>query len=51
MDKSDENVIARCVNDLGELRSKITGIGVSGQQHGLVVLDEFDEAIRPAVVV
>ena len=46
--KATKNVIARCVNDLGELRSKITGIGVSGQQHGLVVLDEFDEVIRPA---
>ena len=36
-----------------ELRSRISlddvrGIGVSGQQHGLVVLDERDEVIRPA---
>jgi xylulokinase len=36
-----------------ELRSKIDpdevrAIGVSGQQHGLVVLDERDEVIRPA---
>lgn len=29
---------------LGEVR----GIGVSGQQHGLVVLDERDQVIRPA---
>lgn len=43
-----KSVIARCVEDLGELRSKIAGIGVSGQQHGLVVLDESDEVIRPA---
>ena len=43
-----KSVIARCVDDLGELRSKIAGIGVSGQQHGLVVLDESDEVIRPA---
>ena len=27
---------------------RIEGIGVSGQQHGLVVLDEQDEVIRPA---
>jgi xylulokinase len=29
-------------------REKIAGIGVSGQQHGLVVLDDKDEVIRPA---
>ncbi len=27
---------------------RITGIGVSGQQHGLVVLDDADRVIRPA---
>ena len=42
-----KKVIARCVSDLGELSKKIKGIGVSGQQHGLVVLDEFDQVIRP----
>jgi xylulokinase len=29
-------------------RERIQGIGVSGQQHGLVVLDVDDEVIRPA---
>ncbi len=38
---------------LGELLaqvdpSRLQGIGISGQQHGLVVLDERDEVIRPA---
>ena len=28
--------------------SAIAGIGVSGQQHGCVVLDEHDEVVRPA---
>ena len=28
--------------------STVKGIGVSGQQHGLVVLDEADQPIRPA---
>ncbi len=28
--------------------SRVAGIGVSGQQHGLVVLDEKDQVIRPA---
>ena len=30
------------------MSEKIKAIGVSGQQHGLVVLDENDEVIRPA---
>lgn len=29
-------------------RVTVAGVGVSGQQHGLVVLDEHDEVIRPA---
>ena len=31
-------------------RSKIAGIGCGGQMHGLVVLDENDEVIRPAIL-
>jgi len=42
------SVIASCVEDLGERKLEIRGIGVSGQQHGLVVLDENDAVIRPA---
>jgi len=30
--------------------SKIAGIGVGGQMHGLVVLDESDAVIRPAIL-
>ena len=30
--------------------SRIAGIGVAGQMHGLVVLDERDEVIRPAIL-
>ena len=29
-------------------RYRVAGIGVSGQQHGLVVLDEFGQPMRPA---
>lgn len=29
-------------------RERVLGVGVSGQQHGLVVLDDQDEVIRPA---
>ncbi len=31
-------------------KSKIAGIGVGGQMHGLVVLDGNDEVIRPAIL-
>lgn len=37
-----------CLRQLGDRRSEVRGIGVSGQQHGLVVLDGNDEVIRPA---
>ena len=30
--------------------SKVSGIGCGGQMHGLVVLDEKDEVIRPAIL-
>jgi xylulokinase len=44
---ADESV-AECVGKLGADRSRIAGIGVSGQQHGLVVLDAKDAVVRPA---
>ena len=42
----------RCVKELTEDcdRSQVAGIGVGGQMHGLVVLDENDEVIRPAIL-
>ena len=30
--------------------SKVAGIGCGGQMHGLVVLDEYDNVIRPAIL-
>lgn len=36
------------LNALGPRKDEVRGIGVSGQQHGLVVLDQNDEVIRPA---
>lgn len=41
-------VIASVLDQLGGDRSRVRSIGVSGQQHGLVVLDESDRVIRPA---
>ena len=31
-------------------RSQVAGIGAGGQMHGLVVLDEHDQVIRPAIL-
>ena len=31
-------------------RTKVAGIGSGGQMHGLVILDEHDEVIRPAIL-
>lgn len=31
-------------------RMKVGGIGVAGQMHGLVALDEYDQVIRPAIL-
>jgi xylulokinase len=39
-------VLSQLLRDIP--RESIGGIGVSGQQHGLVVLDERDEVVRPA---
>lgn len=46
--KAVDECIAECAQNLGADRAKIAGIGVSGQQHGLVVLDAKDEVVRPA---
>lgn len=44
-----KNTVASCLDQLGdERKGLVRGIGVSGQQHGMVVLDENDEVIRPA---
>ena len=43
-----EQSIAEVLADLGPRKDEVRGIGVSGQQHGLVVLDRDDNVIRPA---
>jgi xylulokinase len=40
--------VASCLEQLGNGKERVRGIGVSGQQHGLVVLDSSDEVVRPA---
>ena len=46
--KAVDDTIRDCVKQLGDDASLIAAIGVSGQQHGLVVLDEDSNIIRPA---
>ena len=43
-----EATISDCLAQIGTRREAIRGIGVSGQQHGLVVLDADANVIRPA---
>ena len=46
--KATDESVAECLAKLGADKSKIAGIGVSGQQHGLVVLDDKDNVVRAA---
>lgn len=46
--KAVDATVSKCLEELGESKVMVRGIGVSGQQHGLVVLDENDEVVRPA---
>lgn len=43
-----DSAISACLEKIGERRREIAAIGVSGQQHGLVALDERNEPVRPA---
>ena len=40
--------IEGCLRELGDRKAEVLSIGVSGQQHGLVVLDECGEPVRDA---
>jgi xylulokinase len=43
-----EQSIGQVIGKLGGRKDEVRGIGVSGQQHGLVVLDQEDQVVRPA---
>ena len=43
-----EGTIAQVLSKLGSRKTEVAGIGVSGQQHGLVLLDAQDQVVRPA---
>ncbi len=44
------NTIARVVRDSGVDPEDIAGLGISGQMHGLVMLDENGEVLRPSII-
>src|ERR1700737_746029 len=43
-----DKTIQTCLTQIGERKDQIRAIGVSGQQHGLVVLNASSQVIRPA---
>ncbi len=43
-----EATVAECLAKVGKRAGEICAVGVSGQQHGLVALDESNEPLRPA---
>ncbi len=42
--------IAQVVKDSGVTADDIKGLGISGQMHGLVMLDEAGEVLRPSII-
>ena len=46
------SAVVQCIPELleGEDKSQVAGLSVGGQMHGLVVLDENDQVIRPAIL-
>ena len=46
------NAVVQCIPELleEEDKSQVAGLSVGGQMHGLVVLDENDQVIRPAIL-
>ena len=44
------NAIKEAVEKSGASPDAVRGIGLSGQMHGLVMLDESDRVIRPAII-
>ena len=43
-----DGTVRKVLEELGDRRREVRGIGVSGQQHGLVVLDADGQVVRPA---
>ena len=45
------NIAEKAITDLPKkIRSKIQGIGLSGQMHGAVLIDKKNQPLRPAIL-
>ena len=44
------NTIKEVISKSGTGKDDVKGIGISGQMHGLVMLDEMGEVIRPSII-
>ncbi len=42
--------VAECFTDAGATRAEVSAVGLSGQMHGLVLLDAAGEVLRPALI-
>lgn len=54
-EQNPEDWLRETISGIGELtescdKSKVAGIGVGGQMHGLVALDNQDTVLRPAIL-
>lgn len=47
---SAEKVMTRLIRDHPEMKQELVGISTSGQMHSLVILDEDEQVIRPAIL-
>src|SRR6202161_230518 len=45
-----ETAISGALGQAGIVGSQVLGVGLSGQMHGLVILDENNQVIRPALI-
>ena len=48
--EATEKTIRAVVEKSGVNASDVKGIGISGQMHGLVMLDKDNEVIRPSII-
>ena len=42
--------VAECLTNAGATGAEVSGVGLSGQMHGLVLLDAVGEVLRPALI-
>ena len=48
--KAARNTVSQVLEDSGIDPGEIAGIGISGQMHGLVMLDKNGKVLRPAIL-